>query len=220
MFTCSKCGGEFENDQRAAGGYSQCRECRAQYLKEWRLRNPGRNAELCKARAARDPNRVKREQETYRADPAHQKIAKRKAKEWYRENRERALQWAKDNYQWTYPLAVERHRKRFASDPEYVEYHRRHARVTRAKRRCAEESPLADHFREEIKAIYFNCPLGYEVDHIDPFIGKRGGEHVACGLHVPWNLQYLTMKENRAKGSKLIPTHISSHVSELDLATV
>lgn len=46
-----------------------------------------------------------------------------------------------------------------------------------------------------IKEFYLDCPEGHEVDHIIPI--SKGG------LHTLSNLQYLTISENRSKGSKL-----------------
>lgn len=52
---------------------------------------------------------------------------------------------------------------------------------------------------QEIKKIYMSCPEGYQVDHIIPLQGKT-----VSGLHVPWNLQYLTIEDNIKKSNKLI----------------
>jgi 5-methylcytosine-specific restriction endonuclease McrA len=48
-----------------------------------------------------------------------------------------------------------------------------------------------------IEKFYLERPDGYEVDHIIPLVSKT-----VCGLHVPWNLQYLTRSENIAKGNR------------------
>lgn len=59
--------------------------------------------------------------------------------------------------------------------------------------------------KKKIRSIYKNCKVGNQVDHIVPLkaIDPETKEHIASGLHVPWNLQYLTTKENIEKKNRL-----------------
>lgn len=69
-------------------------------------------------------------------------------------------------------------------------------RYQAAKKNAVPKWLTKEHINEMIR-IYDNCPEGYEVDHIVPLQGKN-----VKGLHVPWNLQYLTIAENRKKSNK------------------
>lgn len=71
--------------------------------------------------------------------------------------------------------------------------HRSYSATRRAKKKNA---TIGD-YKSEILEIYKSCPADHEVDHIVPLQGRG-----VSGLHVPWNLQYLTVYENRSKGNK------------------
>jgi hypothetical protein len=60
---------------------------------------------------------------------------------------------------------------------------------------------------EEILQIYAQCPVGYHVDHIVPLKGLINNRPVT-GLHVPWNLQYLTPQENQRKHCRITDDYL------------
>jgi hypothetical protein len=80
-----------------------------------------------------------------------------------------------------------------------LEYVKKANRARRSFRRASEQSKISKYFAKEIRLFYENCPDDYHVDHIIPLKHDK-----VCGLHVPWNFQYLTAFENMSKGNKIV----------------
>ena len=74
-----------------------------------------------------------------------------------------------------------------------------------AARRVSAASTLSKTYASEIHQVYTQCPEGLVVDHVVPLRGKG-----VSGLHVPWNLQYLTPEANSRKSNRLLD-QVSDH---------
>jgi 5-methylcytosine-specific restriction endonuclease McrA len=126
-------------------------------------------------------------------------------------------------------------REKYANEAEYREkvatqkktaYDNRQAEINQARReRWANDpnNPARKYYRRKdvkdktpkwvnldvILEVHAKCPKGYEVDHIVPLRGVIDGRRVS-GLHVPWNLQYLTPTENRKKKNRITEEYLAA----------
>lgn len=109
--------------------------------------------------------------------------------------RERVSQQKKSSYDSRKDAINAARRERWANDP--MNPARKYFRRKDVKDRTPKWVDL-----NQILQIYAKCPHGYHVDHIVPLKGIIDGRPVS-GLHVPWNLQYLTPEQNLRKRNKI-----------------
>jgi hypothetical protein len=135
----------------------------------------------------------------YREDNKEELIEYRSS--FYSENRDRLLCDRRYYYQKNKDKVAERNR----------DYHKRnpHIKLTSSARRRATKLNATPAWLTEEHNFMLSCIYEYRkeiteatgverhVDHIVPLINDR-----VCGLHVPWNLQVITAKENLSKSNK------------------
>lgn len=122
----------------------------------------------------------------------------------YSKHKDLYVQWSKDNSH----LQKQRYGHYYNGSEEVKESRRKSLQkqlksgaksALNSERRSKQHTPLSKLYRKEIADIYKNRPEGHHVDHIHPLIGEN-----FCGLHVPWNLQYLSAEDNIKKSNKLL----------------
>lgn len=124
----------------------------------------------------------------YRSKPETKEKAKKSSAEWAKKNPVKVR--AKSSKYYRTEKSKWRMKRWRLANPERVVYD------TAKRRKSVKVATPRWVDQKEIKKVYLNKPEGMQVDHIVPLRGKN-----VSGLHVPWNLQYLTPSQNYAKGN-------------------
>lgn len=165
----------------------------AEWCKSYRLERQKNDSEW--ANAQRERNR-KNIQQRRTNDFEFAEKCRQYNREWQVNNRERVR---KNNKRW------------LANNKDKT---RAYTAERRARRRHATPPWLSPKHRDVINAIFAEARrleeltgCSYHVDHIIPLTTKGMVEgkwtHIACGLHVPWNLRVIPSSDNCRKNCRL-----------------
>lgn len=198
MKSCSKCLEfkeliQFVPDKRIKSGYSsKCKCCKSNEDLEYKART--------------SEQRKIKNQEYYEDNKA---LILEKQKK-YREDRPEQYRIYRKKYELTYPERAKESRANYRNNNKdklniliknWQKANPGRVRAIWSRRReiLINAAINYENYKDEIIKIYANRPDGHHVDHIVPLKGKN-----VCGLHVPWNLQYLPALENIKKGNRCL----------------
>lgn len=160
--------------------HNTCKACKCDLTRSWAKNNPDHIKARCR--------------EYYLQN---MEIIKEKARNWRKKNIERVRLKDKIKQKNTCPVILRYYSRKYRQKNKHKV--NSNSSFYRKKKR---QSKLNYVYKAEINEFYKNCPEGMQVDHIIPVTNK-----LVSGLHVPWNFQYLTRKENQLKCNKFDLTH-------------
>lgn len=187
---CSKCRLEkelksFNSDKsRKDGLRSFCMECARDYSASYRLSNLDYFSAYARQHRLENKNEYSRyNQDRYEQDPEKFKAQSKVRYEQDPEKfQDRVARRAKLNPHKINAYVMKRNAKKIDRTPQWLtEVHFNQIQL----------------FYETATQMTKEIGIPFEVDHIVPLQGEN-----VSGLHVPWNLQVLTKKENCSKGNE------------------
>ncbi len=212
MYKCKLCSIELENPRRFVKSKGICKKCNSKLFYH-------DNLEYCKQKSkqyyeANREEKLRKQRDRIKANPENRKAISRKSylkhkekrdrynKEWVRKNRDKCSGYSK-KWQRNNKEKVKKREKEYAKANSELRCF--YSSNYRARKLKATPKWLSFKDKERIKDIYAKRKVmserdqvTYHVDHIVPLKGD-----IVCGLHVPWNLQIITEKENCSKNNKL-----------------
>ena len=202
-------------------GYGRtCKTCMKIRYKEYYKTHKADYDRRCREWQAANPDKVKesaiKSKLKYKESGRERRNANKR--EWTAANREKVRQLGRNFYKENAEDLKRRvkdwRNKNIAKANSYCKKWRQEnpgkSNAKTARRRAAQlqATPpwLTDEHKKQIEEFYVKAAeltvstgIPHEVDHIMPLQGKNGR-----GLHVPWNLQILSQKENAKKNNKVL----------------
>lgn len=133
----------------------------------------------------------------YEKDSTYKEMMKEKARKYRASHKQQVKEYNKEYAADHAERIKEYKRNHHAANPHFV----RDTNIQRV--RMMGVSKLSKMFRKEIADFYTNRPPGMTVDHQHPLRGITRDGYRFCGLHVPWNLEYMPRRENTSKGNRV-----------------
>jgi len=194
--TCRKCRVKAQNDRRLAN-IDESRKKTREYLREWRAKNPEKQAAICKKYDEKNRDKRSAYAKQYRKDNPEK--VKALFESWAKANPEKIKGYMKKaSKAW--------HERNPDYQSNFYKANKERYVAARARRRAAQDSAtptwltaidkaMIQEMYDVSEARYIQTGIKHHVDHIVPINGKG-----VAGMHVPWNLQVITAHENLSKG--------------------